>query len=292
MTAATLRFPADRPRSPAARWLLLPAVFLLVTCFLAPLLIFFSYGLRGFVDSRITDEWTLSTAASYLGDSYHRVTLINSIILGVVVTTLTLVFAYPAALYMASRRGSRSFAIIGLIVFSPILVSIIVRAYGWQLLLSNNGVINYALSGLGLADRPVRLMFNWFGVIVSMIHVEIPFMFFPLLTVLMQIPSHLRDAAKDLGASDFAVWRRVVLPLSLPGVLAGSQIVFTTAISAFASPTILGGGRVQVMPVAIYQNILGLNWPLGAVQSVTLLLLSLALVALFTRALGPHRGRR
>jgi putative spermidine/putrescine transport system permease protein len=80
--------------------------------------------------------------------------------------------------------------------------------------------------------------------------------------------------------------------LSLPGVLAGSQIVFTTAISAFASPTILGGGRVQVMPVAIYQNILGLNWPLGAVQSVTLLLLSLALVALFTRALGPHRGRR
>jgi putative spermidine/putrescine transport system permease protein len=160
------------------------------------------------------------------------------------------------------------------------------------LLLSTNGVVNFVLTSLGFVDRPIRLMFNWFGVIVSMIHVEIPFMFFPILTVLLQIPPHLREAAKDLGASDLAVWRRVVLPLSLPGVLAGSQIVFTTAISAFASPTILGGGRVQVMPVAIYQNILGLNWPLGAVQSVTLLLLSLILVAVFTRALAPQRSGR
>ena len=292
MTAARLPFPEDRPRSPAARWLLLPAGFLLTTCFLAPLLLFLSYGLRGFAGGHIGDEWTLTTAASYLGDPFHRITLLNSIILGVVVTALTLIFAYPAALYMAAHRGSRRFAIVGLIVFSPILVSIIVRAYGWQLLLSTNGVVNFALTSLGFVDRPIRLMFNWFGVIVSMIHVEIPFMFFPILTVLMQIPPHLREAAKDLGASDLAVWRRVVLPLSLPGVLAGSQIVFTTAISAFASPTILGGGRVQVMPVAIYQNILGLNWPLGAVQSVTLLLLSLILVAVFTRACAPQRSGR
>jgi putative spermidine/putrescine transport system permease protein len=170
-------------------------------------------------------------------------------------------------------------------VFSPALVSVIVRAYGWQLLLSNNGVVNYALSGLSLTDGPVRLVFNWLGVIISMIHIQLPFMLFPILTVLMQLPRGLVEAAQDLGANQWQVLRRVVFPLSLPGVLAGCQIVFTTGISAFASPTILGGGRVRVMPVTIYQNILSLNWPMGAVQSILLLGFSLVLVVVFTRLL-------
>jgi len=167
-----------------------------------------------------------------------------------------------------------------------VLVSIIVRAYGWQLLLANNGVVNALLREFGLAERPLRLMFNWFGVIVSMIHVELPFMLFPILIVLMQIPAALKEAAQDLGATPFQTWRRAVLPLSVPGILSGCQIVFTTAISAFASPTILGGGRVRVMPVTIYQNIVGLNWPMGAAQSILLLLFSLLTVALFSRILG------
>jgi putative spermidine/putrescine transport system permease protein len=273
-------------RAPSARWLAAPSLALLLAAFLAPLLLFLLQSAHRFVAGQVSPDWSLATLAAFVTDPFQLETLLNSLALGAIVTLLTLVFAYPVALFMAERRGSLVFAALALIVFSPVLVSIVVRAYGWQLLLANNGVANAVLRDLGLIDRPARLMFNWFGVIVSMVHVELPFMLFPILTVLLQIPNALKEAAQDLGASEFETWRRAVLPLSLPGILSGCQIVFTTAISAFASPTILGGGRVRVMPVSIYQNILSLNWPLGAVQSIMLLLFSLASVTLFSRILG------
>jgi putative spermidine/putrescine transport system permease protein len=271
---------------PAARWLAAPALALLLAAFAVPLLLFLLQSLHRFIAGQVSPDWSFATLGAFVTDPFQLETLLNSFTLGAIVTLLTLVFAYPVALFMAERRGTWVFAALALVVFSPVLVSIIVRAYGWQLLLANNGVANAVLRDLGLIDRPARLMFNWFGVIVSMIHVELPFMLFPILTVLLQIPRALKEAAQDLGASEFETWRRAVLPLSLPGILSGSQIVFTTAISAFASPTILGGGRVRVMPVSIYQNIVGLNWPMGAVQSIMLLLFSLVSVVLFSRVLG------
>jgi putative spermidine/putrescine transport system permease protein len=273
-------------RARAMRWLAVPSFALLLAAFLAPLLLFLLQALHRFVDGKVTPDWSLVTLSAFITDPFGLETLINSFLLGVVVTALTLILAYPVALFMAERRGTLVFGALALTVFSPVLVSIIVRAYGWQLLLANNGVVNAVLREFDLAERPLRLMFNWFGVIVSMIHVELPFMLFPILIVLMQIPAALKEAAQDLGASPFQTWRRAVLPLSVPGILSGCQIVFTTAISAFASPTILGGGRVRVMPVTIYQNIVGLNWPMGAAQSILLLLFSLLTVALFSRILG------
>ena len=273
-------------RTPATRWLTVPSFALLFAAFFAPLLLFLLQALHRFVDGQVTPDWSLVTLLAFITDPFGLETLINSFLLGAVVTALTLILAYPVALFMAERRGTLLFGALALTVFSPVLVSIIVRAYGWQLLLANNGVVNALLREFGLAERPLRLMFNWFGVIVSMIHVELPFMLFPILIVLMQIPAALKEAAQDLGATPFQTWRRAVLPLSVPGILSGCQIVFTTAISAFASPTILGGGRVRVMPVTIYQNIVGLNWPMGAAQSILLLLFSLLTVALFSRILG------
>ncbi len=272
-------------RRPTANMLLIPAGLFLASVFLFPVLNFFAQAFHPFADGRSQPGWTLDTFVQFLTDSFHYQTLLNSAYLGLVVTALTLLFAYPAALIMIRLRGTVMFYIIAFAVFSPALVSVIVRAYGWQLLLSNNGVVNYALTGLSLTDGPVRLVFNWLGVIISMIHIQLPFMLFPILTVLMQLPRGLVEAAQDLGANQWQVLTRVVFPLSLPGVLAGCQIVFTTGISAFASPTILGGGRVRVMPVTIYQNILSLNWPMGAVQSILLLGFSLVLVVVFTRLL-------
>ncbi len=277
-------------RMPPARWLAAPALALMLTAFMAPLLLFLLQSLHRFNAGQISNDWSLETLLAFVTDPFQLETLLNSFLLGVIVTLATLVFAYPVALFMAERRGSWVFAALALVVFSPVLVSIIVRAYGWQLLLANNGVVNEVLRGLGLIDRPARLMFNWLGVIVSMIHVELPFMLFPILTVLLQIPRAFKEAAQDLGASPFETWRRAVLPLSLPGILSGCQIVFTTAISAFASPTILGGGRVRVMPVTIYQNIVGLNWPMGAAQSIMLLVFSLVSVTVFSRILGQASG--
>ena len=271
------------------RLLLAPAVAVLLLGFVVPVLLFFAQSLHGFAEGKVSTDWTFSTFAAFVTDPFHLTTLLNSAILSGLVTVITLVMAYPVALMMSNWRGSTLFGVLALVVFSPVLVSIIVRAYGWQLLLTNDGVINYVLLKLGLVDRPVRLMFNWTGVVISIVHVELPFMVFPILTVLLQLPPGLGDAARDLGAGEAAVWRRVTLPLSVPGILSGCQIVFTTAISAFASPTILGGGRVRVMPVAIYQNIIGLNWPMAAVQSILLLACSLLLVALFSRLLSAGR---
>jgi putative spermidine/putrescine transport system permease protein len=273
-----------------ARLLAAPGIAVLVVGFIVPVLLFFAQSLHSFAAGKVSADWTLATFVTFVTDPFHLATLLNSAILSAMVTLITLVMAYPVALMMSNWRGSLVFAILALIVFSPVLVSIIVRAYGWQLLLTNDGVVNYLLQRLGLIARPVRLMFNWTGVVISIVHVELPFMVFPILTVLLQLPPSLGEAARDLGAGDFAAWRRVTLPLSVPGVLAGCQIVFTTAISAFASPTILGGGRVRVMPVTIYQNIIGLNWPMAAVQSILLLACSLLLVALFSRLLLVRRS--
>ncbi len=265
--------------------LILPAAVFLLVIFAVPVLIFFSDAFHPFDGNRTQPGWTLANFATFLTDFFQYQTLLNSAYLGLVVTALTLLVAFPAAIIMIRVRGTPMFYAMAFAVFSPVLVSVIVRAYGWQLLLSNNGVVNYVLHAIGLTDRPLRLMFNWTGVIISMIHIQLPFMLFPILTVLMQLPRNLVEAAQDLGATQWQVLRRVIIPLSLPGVLAGCQIVFTTGISAFASPTILGGGRVRVMPVTIYQNIISLNWPMGAVQSIVLLCFSLVLVLIFTRLL-------
>ncbi|MEO8132612.1 MAG: ABC transporter permease [Betaproteobacteria bacterium] len=268
---------------PRVRMLLLPGAIFLVMVFTVPLLLFFLQAFHDFDNGTVLPGWTLATWQRVLGDSFHWGFVLNSFILGALVTGVTLLLAYPAALIMMSLRGTRWFVIIGLVVFSPLLTSIIIRSYGWLYMLSDSGVVNWVLLSSGLIDRPVRLIFNWTGTIIAMVHIEMPFMMFPILSVLMQIPKDLSESAQDLGANAFQGWRRVILPLSLPGTLAGCQVVFATSISAFASPTILGGGRVRVLPVSIYNSILGLDWPLGAVQSLLLLGLSLLLVTVFSR---------
>jgi putative spermidine/putrescine transport system permease protein len=266
----------------AIRLLLLPAAAVLVAVFLLPLVHFLAQSLQPPAGEA---GLTLRHFEEVLGDEYYWGLARNSFTLGAMVTAITLLAAYPAALVMVSLRGTRWFAVMAIAVFSPLLTSVIIRSYGWLYVLSDTGVVNWVLLATGLAEQPVRLIFNWTGTVIAMVHLEMPFMMFPILSVLMQQPPVLREAAQDLGANAFETWRRVVLPLSLPGVLAGCQIVFATSISAFASPTILGGGRVRVLPVSIYSSIQGLEWSVGAVQAVLLLGLSLLLVAVFTRAL-------
>lgn len=263
------------------RLLMLPAAFVLVAVFMVPMVYFLGQSL----EVQGVAGLSLGNFREVLADAYYWQLARNSFTLGALVTGITLAIAYPAALVMAEARGTRLFAVIAIAVFSPLLTSVIIRSYGWLYVLSDAGVVNWVLVALGVTDAPVRLIFNWTGTVIAMVHLEMPFMMFPILSVLLQQPPVLREAAQDLGADSFQTWRRVVLPLSLPGVLAGSQIVFATSISAFASPTILGGGRVRVLPVSIYGSIQGLEWPIGSVQAVMLLALSLVLVSVFTRAL-------
>jgi putative spermidine/putrescine transport system permease protein len=158
------------------------------------------------------------------------------------------------------------------------MVSVVVRTYGWLILLASQGLVNTTLRRLGLIDEPLRLLFNARGVVISLTHILLPFAIFPIYSVLGRLDLTLKEAARDLGAGWGQTFLRVTLPLTMPGVVAGGLICFTLALSAFVTPQLLGGGRVQVLPLTVYNTTVEINWPEGAVTSVALLVLSMLAV--------------
>jgi putative spermidine/putrescine transport system permease protein len=166
-----------------------------------------------------------------------------------------------------------------LIVIGPLLISVVVRTLGWEILLGNNGVINDALRALDITQEPIRFVFTMTGVIVALTHVLVPFMVMSVWATLQKLDPQVEWAGLSLGSSPMRVFRRVVLPQILPGVLSGSIIVFALSASAFATPALIGGRRLKVVATAAYDEFLGtLNWPLGASIVVLLLIANVAIV--------------
>ena len=156
----------------------------------------------------------------------------------------------------------------------------VARTYGWSLVLGDVGFVNSLLTRVGV-EEPVSLLYNFRGVVVAMVHILLPFMVFPVLSSLRQVGDDMLEAAGDLGAPGWLRFIRVTLPLSLPGLVAGVQLCFALTISAFATPSLLGGGRVQVLATGIYDDVGTLNWPRAAVASYVLLVLALLALAGF-----------
>jgi putative spermidine/putrescine transport system permease protein len=222
---------------------------------------------------------TLAAWQRLLGDAYYWGVIGTTLRLAFVVTVLSLVVGYPAA-YAISKIQRPGWALAAYVVlFAPILVSVVVRTYGWLLLLSNTGVVNYVLRTLGLTREPVPLIFNETGIIIAMVHILLPFMVFPILSVVGQLGADLKEAAMDLGANRWVTFRRVTLPLTLPGVISGSQIVFTLTISAFVTPFLMGGGRVQILSGLIYRDMEAVNLGFASVVALVLLALAVAILA-------------
>jgi putative spermidine/putrescine transport system permease protein len=161
----------------------------------------------------------------------------------------------------------------------------VVRSYGWIVLLSDQGPVNWLLLRLGIIAEPLTLVFNLIGVVISLTHVFLPFVVFPIFSSLTRIDPALKEAAEDLGATWWTTFRRITFPLSLPGVVAGAQISFTLALGAFVTPAMLGGGRVFVLPLQIYNATSEINWPVAAVGGMALLIISMIAVAGFNRLL-------
>ena len=160
-------------------------------------------------------------------------------------------------------------------------------------LLGDRGVINYTLQWFGLAEKPLPLMYNEFGVIVGLVHIYVPFMVLTLVGVIGRIDVTLEEAARGLGASRFRAFLEVTLPLSLPGILAGSLLVFALAISAYVTPVLLGGNNVLTLPMLIYQQVsASFNLGFAGALGVVLLVVSLALVFAYNTILGRLTGER
>ena len=227
-----------------------------------------------------------------LGDSYHLAILWRTIRISGITTLGCLLLGYPIALSIIRSRGWWRSAQIVLVV-TPLFVSIVVRTYGWVLLLGNRGLINGLLAWVGLRDQPVRLLGTEAAVVIGLMEALLPFMVLSLSAVLSRIDSTLEEAARGLGASPIGAFLTVTLPLSLPGALAGCLLVFMVSMGSYVTPALLGGSEVRVMVTEIYTQVTTVfNWPLAAVLSLTLLAVSLAVAGLASRLIRTERARK
>jgi putative spermidine/putrescine transport system permease protein len=277
---------AERRRRSLVPWLLLlPGIALLLGMFAAPFVIFMEYSFYRFRRGRLTPDYNTDTWWRFLTDEYYHAIILDTLVLAALVTLLAVATGYPLAYAMWKVRRPGLQRWIGLVIFSPILVSVVVRSYGWTVLLSDQGPVNWLLKNAGLAEEPVMLVFNRTGVLIALTHVFLPFVVFPIFSSMTRLDASLREAAADLGAGWWMTFRRVTLPLTLPGVVAGAQICFVLSLGAFVTPALLGGGRVLVLPLQVYAATAEVNWPVAAVGGFVLLLASLVAVLLFNRML-------
>ena len=206
--------------------------------------------------------------------------LVATLRIGAITTVIALAIGYPLAHWMARMRSRLGHALLLMAVMAPLLTGIVVRTFAWMTLLGDRGVINTSLQWLGAIERPLPLMYNEFGVIVALVHIYVPFMVLTLVGVIGRIDRSLEEAARGLGASRARTFLEVTLPLSLPGIVAGSLLVFALAISAYVTPVLLGGTSVLTVPVLIYQQV-SASFNLGFAGALGAVLLAVALVLVF-----------
>lgn len=218
-----------------------------------------------------------------LTDGLYVRVLLDTLLIAGCVSLLCLVLAYPLA-YALSILPAPWPAIGMALVLLPFWTSVLVRTYGWMVLLGRNGLLNKALLGAGWIDSPLPLLNNWTGVLIGMTHVLLPYMVFPLYAAMRRMDPSLLSAARGLGASGPQVFLKVFLPLTLPGVLAGVTLVFVLSIGFFITPALLGGGKVPMIAVLIEQQVRTfLQWGFASALSAVLLAATLLVYVLLRR---------
>ena len=288
MSAVLAAAPATATRRPEGLTLLvLPALAFMTVVFLLPLLLMLWSSIRG------PDGFSLSGYVRVLGDGYYRQVMGQSLQLGLITTGGALLFGYPAAFALARAKGYAQVVLFAL-VFLPLTVSIIVKSFGWGIILRRDGILNWAMLELGFIERPVRMIFTEGALYAGMINVFLPFMVLPIYSVVRMMDRRLPDAAATLGASPWFAFTRVTLPLSLPGVVAGVSITFSLAVAAYVTPSLLMGDRFMTMSMVMAKAFLNLrDWQLGAAMAAVLLFVALVVVvtaAVLQKRLSTARG--
>jgi spermidine/putrescine transport system permease protein len=253
--------------------LFIPYVLLLVQSF---------WQLRG---GTIVHHLTLENYRRLVGTALYPETIVFSAGIALRVTGLSLLLAYPLA-YLLAYKVKRHRTLAYMAVIIPLWVSYLVRAYAWKIILGQEGILNGLLRAAGLIDHPLTfLLYSRWAVILALTHIYTPFTLMPIYAVLEAIPPALREASQDLYADRWQTFRRVILPLSLPGVLAGSTFAFVLSMGDFLAPQLLGGNDSALMVSNLVWSLFGVayNWPLGAAISVVVLLMTLLLLWLAGR---------
>ena len=232
-----------------------PALALFVGLLIVPLglTLVLSFNLFDYEVGVKSDSYTLANYTALLSDGYFYEIFWRTFWISALVTLLCVVIGVPEA-YILSRMGTPWRSIFLILILTPLLISVVVRAFGWSLLLGADGLINQAIAALG--GRPLKMLYTPFAVILALVHVMLPFMIIPVWTSLQKLDPAAEQAAQSLGASQAKVMRMVVLPQIMPGVLSGTLIVFGLAASSFAIPGLLGGRRLKMVATVVYDQYL------------------------------------
>lgn len=280
--AASRPLPVPRPRRPwrsASLVLVVPGVIFFVAMLLGPLA-------RSFLMSTGLGEPDFPSIDSYVrmfGQEFYLRVLLRTLRISVLVVLLTALAGYPVA-YRLTQLGTVARRYLYIALLAPLLVSHAVISFGWLVILSQNGLVDSSLLSLGVISEPLRLLFTETAIVIGLVHIFLPYMTVSIAASMNNIDNRVVLAARNLGASPWAAFRRIVFPLTLPGLFAGSTIVFSLSMSAFATPAFLGGTRSRVMSSLAYQQAMQvLDWRFAAAISFVLLAVSCLVLALSNR---------
>ena len=256
--------------------LLTPALLYLVVLCFVPDAIMLAFSVFEYRDGVIYPGFTLKHYVTFLTDSFYLTILLHTFYLAIGVGALTVLIGYPVA-YFLVRSRSRWKGVVLMVVLMPLLASVVVRTYGWLVLLEPQGLVNQLLGFFGLG--PLTLIRNYTGVFIGLVHVYLPYSVLSIMASLQSVHPSLELAAQNLGAGPIGTFRRVTLPLTIPGIVTGFALTFALTLSAFATPRILGGRTVHTAATQIYDQMLFLlNWPLAGTMAVVVLAISLAVL--------------
>lgn len=272
-------------------WYLLSPALVTITFMIAiPMCFILVYSFYENIDLAVDKvAFQFGNWKEFFGDNYYLYAVWKTLWMAIVVTVIAAILGYIPAYYIVHSNFKHKWLLLLLLIL-PFWVSFIIRTLSWIHIMGNQGAINGILQGLGLIDEPISMMFNQFAVIVGFIHVFLPFMILNVYVSLDGVDANLEPAARTLGCTPWQAFREVTLPLSLPGLGAGSLLVFVLTAGSYVTPLILGGPGDYLFGNLIYDAVITeLNWPMGATLSFALLFILGVVVILYSRMMGLNQ---
>lgn len=275
--------------------LIVPLIIFFILFFILPVGLIFatSFNPQAIGQVAVTTDLTFDNYIRFFSRSNYLEAAGRSVLLAAVVSGITLIIAYPMAYVIAKTENPSRNTFLLILVLAAMQLDMVIRLYGMMVILGDNGLVNQLLRGIGLisADVSVKLMYNFGGVVAGMVQFAMPFMILTLVGVIRGINPSLEEAARSLGASRLRTFMRVTLPASMPGILSGSLLVFALSISSYIVPALMGGLRVGVLPIHIFQQVAeSARFQFGATIAVILFLLSATAVLIYLRVGSKQSG--
>jgi spermidine/putrescine transport system permease protein len=274
-----------RPRSPVGLYAtLLPPLLWMTLLYFVPIALLISYSVWRLEDFDIVKEFSFVNFQTILTNSAYRTVILRTVLTALSVTAIDALIAVPLGYFIGCYSG-RYRTLLTLLVILPLWSSYLVRVFAWKIILGYNGVLNSALIALGVLSAPSQLLlYNQFSTTLTFVHVWLPFMILPVITAFERLPQNLLEASADLNATPITTFRRVTLPLVMPGLLAGSINVFALTMGDFITPSLVGGpSGIMLGNVISSQFGVSYNWPLGAAFALVVMLIVFSGLAIVLR---------